>query len=201
MALFEKKLLKQEIQEALKHLKKEYVTKTDILKDYGSFMFTPTSELKTRKCKACPIEYLPEKPNYTLCPKCYQNYQYIYLSKQRYVYLKRQIRGKPYFTIVFCEQCEEPYVISKSLLHRTKQVCKSCIEANGRDSRIRTYLGQRSQILTSLGNKCTRCENNDIKILHIHHKDRTNNNRDNLELLCPNCHRSEHVRGKLCLNK
>lgn len=43
--------------------------------------------------------------------------------------------------------------------------------------------------------KCNRCEYNKIThILCVHHKDRdrTNNDLDNLEILCPNCHMEEH---------
>lgn len=44
-------------------------------------------------------------------------------------------------------------------------------------------------------NKCERCNYNEHKkILGIHHKDRNpkNNKRENLEVLCPNCHSLEH---------
>lgn len=44
------------------------------------------------------------------------------------------------------------------------------------------------------GNKCEKCNNekwfDNVITLEVHHKDgnRTNNNLENLELLCPNCH-------------
>lgn len=44
-------------------------------------------------------------------------------------------------------------------------------------------------------NQCERCGYKEcIKILGLHHKDRNpkNNKRDNLEVLCPNCHSLEH---------
>ncbi len=43
--------------------------------------------------------------------------------------------------------------------------------------------------------ECNRCGYNKIKnILGVHHKDRDrhNNNMNNLEVLCPNCHSEEH---------
>lgn len=42
--------------------------------------------------------------------------------------------------------------------------------------------------------KCERCDFADIRVLVIHHKDRDrgNNDRSNMELLCPNCHAIEH---------
>jgi 5-methylcytosine-specific restriction endonuclease McrA len=44
--------------------------------------------------------------------------------------------------------------------------------------------------------KCERCGYNKYpSILGIHHKDRNrkNNHRENLEVLCPNCHSIEHL--------
>lgn len=46
-----------------------------------------------------------------------------------------------------------------------------------------------------LDHLCNRCGFNDhTKILQVHHKDanRSNNNIENLEILCPNCHCLEH---------
>jgi 5-methylcytosine-specific restriction endonuclease McrA len=44
------------------------------------------------------------------------------------------------------------------------------------------------------GYKCNRCGFDNKKILLVHHKDRNrkNNNVDNLEVLCKNCHSLEH---------
>ena len=54
----------------------------------------------------------------------------------------------------------------------------------------------RKYLLEKYNNKCQKCGWSEInpftnKVpLHVHHKDGdcTNNNEDNLELLCPNCH-------------
>lgn len=45
---------------------------------------------------------------------------------------------------------------------------------------------------------CERCSYNKKEILHVHHKDRdrNNNNLNNLELICPNCHYEEHYLKK-----
>jgi 5-methylcytosine-specific restriction endonuclease McrA len=45
--------------------------------------------------------------------------------------------------------------------------------------------------------KCNRCGFNSIKaILGVHHRDRDrkNNALSNLEVLCPNCHSTEHMK-------
>lgn len=51
--------------------------------------------------------------------------------------------------------------------------------------------------------KCERCDYNKIEILQIHHKNRNrnDNNLDNLEILCPNCHYEEHYLEKSWLKK
>jgi 5-methylcytosine-specific restriction endonuclease McrA len=46
-----------------------------------------------------------------------------------------------------------------------------------------------------LPNKCAACDYDKIPwILEVHHKDRdrSNNDIENLEILCPNCHTEEH---------
>lgn len=42
---------------------------------------------------------------------------------------------------------------------------------------------------------CIRCGLDESKILEVHHKDRdrTNNELENLEVICPNCHKLEHA--------
>ncbi len=50
------------------------------------------------------------------------------------------------------------------------------------------------RLISKRGKKCERCGFAKLEILHIHHKDRnrTHNEMDNLELICPNCHAEEH---------
>lgn len=44
------------------------------------------------------------------------------------------------------------------------------------------------------GKECERCGYSKSEILQVHHKDRNrnNNNTQNLEIICPNCHYEEH---------
>ena len=48
------------------------------------------------------------------------------------------------------------------------------------------------------GESCERCSYNKVEILQTHHRDRnkSNNNLNNLELICPNCHFEEHYLEK-----
>ena len=57
----------------------------------------------------------------------------------------------------------------------------------------------RSIALAAHGARCNRCGFDDcVDILEAHHRDvdRRNNEPDNLEVLCPTCHRLEHYRNK-----
>lgn len=54
----------------------------------------------------------------------------------------------------------------------------------------------REKAFKSYPNKCNRCGyDTNMDILVVHHKDRnrSNNFKDNLEILCPNCHAIEHL--------
>ncbi len=55
-------------------------------------------------------------------------------------------------------------------------------------------IAKRRPMIEELG-RCERCGFLDVRILQIHHKDRNrkNNVRQNLEVLCPNCHMLEHL--------
>ena len=50
------------------------------------------------------------------------------------------------------------------------------------------------KLFRKLGGTCNRCGYSKTEILHIHHKDhnRKNNQIENLELICPNCHYEKH---------
>ena len=50
------------------------------------------------------------------------------------------------------------------------------------------------RLLAMRGKSCERCHYAKQEILQVHHKDRNHNNNDtnNLELICPNCHFEEH---------
>ncbi len=58
------------------------------------------------------------------------------------------------------------------------------------------------QLIERRGKRCERCSFSKFQILQVHHKDRNtrNNELQNLELICPNCHASEHYFEKSWLN-
>ena len=78
---------------------------------------------------------------------------------------------------------------------------------NSPKDKVKTQGLLKIRLLKIRGNKCERCGFGKYEILQIHHKDknRNNNDLDNLELICPNCHSEEHylekswVRGRYYL--
>jgi len=69
--------------------------------------------------------------------------------------------------------------------------------------KVRTQRALKLKLLNIKGRKCERCDYNKYEILQVHHEDRNrnNNNLDNLELICPNCHFEEHYLEKSWLHK
>lgn len=101
---------------------------------------------------------------------------------------------------------EHPCVVCGTLIlaSANKKTCsRAC--ANVHRTGIRYSLGRphdkvqnqrllKSRLIKLRGRLCERCGFPKTKILHVHQKDRnrTHNNLENLELICPNCHAEEH---------
>jgi len=64
--------------------------------------------------------------------------------------------------------------------------------------KVVSYRALKLRLIKKYGKVCLRCNYNKYDILQIHHKDRNRQNNDlnNLELLCPNCHAEEHLINK-----
>ncbi|MDQ5893642.1 MAG: nuclease [Patescibacteria group bacterium] len=71
------------------------------------------------------------------------------------------------------------------------------------NSEIKSQEILKVRLLKIRGLNCERCSYKKYEILHIHHKDRdrSNNNLNNLELICPNCHFEEHYSEKSWLKR
>ena len=65
-------------------------------------------------------------------------------------------------------------------------------------SKVKSQQAIKIRLLNARGKNCERCGYNKHEILQVHHndKDRSNNDLDNLELICPNCHYEEHYLEK-----
>ncbi len=64
--------------------------------------------------------------------------------------------------------------------------------------KVKSQYFLKARLLKVRGLKCERCSYDKYKILQVHHKDRNRDNNDlnNLELICPNCHYEEHILKK-----
>ena len=72
-----------------------------------------------------------------------------------------------------------------------------------RKDKVRHHKILKLRLLRERGHSCERCGYSKHEILHVHHRDRnrSNNNLENLELICPNCHYEEHFLEKSWLRK
>lgn len=118
-------------------------------------------------------------------------------------------RGKAFCSIICygvsnrkeipCVVCRKPILAGQN----KKTCCRAC--ANTLRAGIKYKLGRprdkvieyralKIRLLKIRGKSCERCGYKKYEILQVHHKDknRQNNELDNLELICPNCHYEEH---------
>lgn len=78
------------------------------------------------------------------------------------------------------------------------QVCMARRDSNLKGKRtlhIKNGIkGYRQRALKHYGEKCNRCGIEDVRVLLVHHEDRNreNNELENFEILCRNCHALEH---------
>lgn len=105
---------------------------------------------------------------------------------------------------------EKPCVICGELILATfnKKTCsRSCAnkhregikyKLNQPRDKVKSYQSLKLRLMRLRGTVCEKCNYNKYEILQVHHKDRNrqNNNLNNLELICPNCHAEEHFLEK-----
>ncbi len=101
--------------------------------------------------------------------------------------------------LIPCANCQKPILSGLN-----KKTCsRACANEQRtgikytRDSfkdKVRHYKSLKLRLLKLRGKKCERCDYNRYEILQVHHIDRNrlNNELNNLELICPNCHFEEH---------
>lgn len=107
-----------------------------------------------------------------------------------------------------CAMCGTPILASKN----AGTCSRSC--ANKYRTGIKYKLGRplkdkvknqralKIRLINQRGALCERCGYSKVEILHVHHKNRNRNNNEleNLELVCPNCHYEEHYLENSWLN-
>ncbi len=106
-----------------------------------------------------------------------------------------------------CIICATPILAS---LHK-KTCSRACANKNragikykigSPKDKVKNQRAVKLRLIAVRGTQCERCRYSRVEILHVHHRDRNRNNNEleNLELICPNCHYEEHHLGKSWLN-
>ena len=104
-------------------------------------------------------------------------------------------------------------VCSKPILSRfNKKTCsRSCAnkhrvgiryKINSPRDKVKNQRSLKLRLLSLRGKFCEKCGYTKVEILQVHHKDRNkeNNELENLELICPNCHAENHFLENSWLN-
>ena len=97
-----------------------------------------------------------------------------------------------------CKQCGKDISFPK---YKPKVYCSRSCGSRSRWHNSENFKTSRfaKNELRTMANKCFKCQYKNIpEILQIHHIDRNrkNNKRENVILLCPNCHEEEHYQNK-----
>jgi len=155
-----------------------------------------TTKYCSRRCMALNVRIRLSTP----CEVCGTVFEHIssrankakYCSRKCY-YKAQHLKG----TVIHnCVHCGKEFKSAPS--HKRKYCSRTCISKSSKDtwnpafSTIRKAMAARGLI-----NACARCGLSEPKeILGVHHKDRNrkNNNLENLEVVCPNCHSKEHLK-------
>jgi len=95
-----------------------------------------------------------------------------------------------------CRYCSKTFIDSPS---RNRRYCsKQCVNKEQKESFKPSYLTVRKMMIRrNMLKMCEICGFDSTKeILGIHHKDgnRKNNAKENLQILCPNCHSLAHLK-------
>ena len=93
-----------------------------------------------------------------------------------------------------CQHCDKKFLGSPS--HKRKFCSRACVNKSNKSVWNPSFITARKAMASrEMIMKCNRCGYSDCpEILGVHHRDRNrkNNNLENLEVLCPNCHSLEH---------
>ncbi len=168
-------------------------TITQVCEECKSFFQAPEKEVKRgngKYCsKICSVEGVKKKQILRNSIKNQPNVECAYCKKTFYKNESKRKTSKS--QLYFC--CREHKDIAQSLEFGLKQIWPPHFgEATGESS-------YRAIAFRHKEHKCERCNyDKHPEILEVHHKDRNreNNTVENLEVICPNCHMTEHFLNK-----
>ncbi len=148
-------------------------------------------------------ERYKRKPN-TKCSVCEKGiYKRPSQIKEGTVFCSRACFGFSCRREIPCVVCKKPILgglNKKTCSRKCSNVYRAGIKykiGRPRDKAEKTR-ALKIKLLRERGEKCERCGYSKPQVLQVHHKDRdkNNNNLQNLEIICPNCHYEEHYLEK-----
>jgi len=147
---------------------------------------------KIHICPKCGREkVIRASRNPTFCKKCMIGTRKTDV-KDNEIYILESDRKRSRAIKVKCSICKREYLRRKN--HRCKtSICKQCIcNHNGKLSYKNGYGSYVERAINHYGKICSICES--IKNIEVHHIDfdRTNNEIENLKVLCKSCHKKVH---------
>jgi hypothetical protein len=135
-----------------------------------------TSDCAVCNAKFTHIASRANKAKYC-SPKCYH----------KAMSQKGTVRGE-------CAHCKTEFFTSPS--RKRKYCCMACVNKSAKEVWLPEFTTVRKKMVNrGMLTSCVRCGYSEHpEILGVHHKDRNRKNNDlnNLEILCPNCHSLEH---------
>ena len=101
---------------------------------------------------------------------------------------------------VKCATCGEPIYRSPRQIAKSKTGLFYCCKQHQKKWRFYKRTSYRKLAFDNYPHRCDECNYSNITdILEVHHVDfnHNNNNLDNLQILCPNCHRELHYMARI----
>jgi len=103
-------------------------------------------------------------------------------------------RDKKRIRRLTCFTCEKKFSSRYKDKKYCSSICKKISAKQRKRNENKNYSSSHKALLSEDMIKCERCGYDQYPVLERHHKDvdRNNNKRENLEVLCPTCHKVKH---------
>ena len=149
------------------------------------------------------VESYKRKPNTscTVCGKGIYRRPWEIERKKGNAFCSRKCYGISCRKEIACAVCKKPILAglnkktcSRACSNRQRAGIRYKMIGRQLSDKVASQRALKLRLLQARGKCCERCDYDKYEILQVHHKDRKrlNNNMDNLELICPNCHYEEH---------
>ena len=131
-----------------------------------------------------------------VCLTCSDKFYTGKASTQKYCSVKCKNNTPVVEIKCVCKDCKKDFIALTKQPYRPPLCCKQCIQKKSRNRHGKSKHYNNRRLVLSVS-KCEICGyKKNSSILGVHHmdKNRMNNDRSNLKVLCPNCHSLEHAK-------